>query len=269
MSVPSGTLQVLTIRCDGNPAEAAAAIRVGGTGSCPVLTRGVVDRIAHAGESIRVVTVRLERPVDYRPGQYFEWILPGITPNRAYSAANPPGSKQLEFHVRLHPAGQVSDRLSTGALAQGDSIGLKGPFGHFGLSSEARPALLIAGGTGMAPVKAMLEAAFARGDRRSLRFFYGARRQDELYTADMLNLWMVKMPNFEFVPVLSDEPPGGSWTGGRGRVTDIVAERVHDVLGFEAYLCGPPGMIDAATALLLARGLDPADLHVDRFTAAA
>jgi NAD(P)H-flavin reductase len=171
--------------------------------------------------------------------------------------------------VRHYPGGRVSEALATGALAAGDGLGLRGPFGSFRLSdAEERPAILVAGGTGLAPIKAMLEDAFARGCRRPMRFFYGARNAAELYHHDMFASWARTQPDFAFVAVLSAEAGDAPWTGARGPVADALAATVGDAFGAEAYLCGPPPMIDAAAALLVARGVDPADIHADRFAPA-
>jgi NAD(P)H-flavin reductase len=192
-----------------------------------------------------------------------------VTPDRCFSAASRPGTTRLEFHVRHYRGGRVGEALATGALAAGDILALRGPFGGFRLSDDdGRPAILIAGGTGLAPIKAMLDDAFARGSRRKMRFFYGARDAAELYHAATFAAWAREQADFAFVPVLSAEPTDSPWSGARGLVTEAVATALSDAFGAEAYLCGPPPMIDAAAALLTRRGIDPADIHADRFVPA-
>jgi len=122
------------------------------------------------------VSVETQAAIDYRAGQYFEWIVPRISPNRSYSAANRPGTTHIEFHVQLYKQGQISRIVASGLLGEGAILTLKGPFGNFRLSSDdQRPAILVAGGTGLAPISAMLDEAFTSGSRRSFRFFYGER----------------------------------------------------------------------------------------------
>lgn len=239
-------------------AEAAPSIREFDT---------IVERIDRHGPNIVEVVARAEAPVDYRAGQYFEWVLPGVSPNRSYSAANRPGDNRIRFHVRLYDQGRVSRLLSSGQLMTGDILTLRGPFGSFQLSADdARPAILVAGGTGMAPIMALLEEAFARGLRRRFTYFYGARRREDLYHGETMAAWARQHDNFCFTPALSDEPAASDWTGERGLVTDALSRRLGDAFGAEAYLCGPPAMIDAAIAFLVSRGVDRADIHYDKFT---
>ena len=141
----------------------------------PTTINTMVELVERVTPSILQVCVETPGPVTYRAGQCFEWVLPGIKPNRIYSAANRPGSDRIEFHVRIYPGGKVGEFV-TEHLAPGQSLELVGPFGQFGLSaSDWRPAICIAGGTGLAPVQAILDQAFAHGDGRPIQFFYGAR----------------------------------------------------------------------------------------------
>jgi NAD(P)H-flavin reductase/ferredoxin len=234
----------------------------------PVLVDARVREIERVTPTIYRVSLATPGPVEYRAGQCFEWILPGILPNRTYSAANRPGSDHIDFHVRIYPGGKVGAYVER-TLTLGQATQIRGPFGHFGLSSnDWRPGMCVAGGTGLAPIHAILDAAFARGDERPMRFYFGARNQDELYCLDRLRDWAGKSSAFQFIPVLSDEPVGSSWAGERGLVTDVVAQQIDDPFGLEAYVCGPPAMIDAAVAVFEAAGLSPDDIHTDRFVQA-
>jgi NAD(P)H-flavin reductase/ferredoxin len=227
----------------------------------------VIETVRRPGASVVELSLRTAEPVAYEAGQYFDWLIPAVAPDRSYSAANRPGSGLLEFHVRLFEGGVISDRLTSGRLAKGDTVRLRGPFGSFRLSKdEQRLAILVAGSTGLAPIKAMLEQAFAKPTRRKIQFFYGTRTQDDLYCLEALGDWVKRFPGFEFVPVLSEEPADSDWQGARGWVTDTVAREVRDAFGAEAFLCGPPPMIDAAIAALRDLGLDPSDIHYDKFT---
>jgi len=227
----------------------------------------VVHEVKRHGPTIVEVVVRTEAPVEYRAAQYFDWVLPGVTPDRSFSAANRPGSTTLEFHVRIYPGGKVGKLLARHEIAPGDVLTLRGPFGSVGLESDDyRPAILVAGGTGLAPIKAVLDAAFAEGCGRPLSFFYGTRRQEDLYHLDTMAAWTRAHPNFSFLPVLSDEPAASSWTGERGLVTEALARNVTDAFGAVAFMCGPPPMIDAAIPVLRRLGVDRDDIHYDKFT---
>lgn len=234
----------------------------------PTVINCMVERIERVTPTIFKVRVETPGPVDYRAGQCFEWVVPGVKPNRIYSAANRPGEAAIDFHVRVYPGGKVGAHVAE-ALSPGGTLQVVGPFGQFGLSaSDWRPTLCIAGGTGLAPIHAILDEAFARNDGRFIHFFYGARCREELYALDTLQGWAAAHPTFTFTPVLSDEPADSGWTGARGLVTDVVAQRLQDAFGLEAYVCGPSAMIDAAVAVLESAGLSSSDIHADRFVQA-
>lgn len=231
----------------------------------PATFNVMVQRIERLTPTIYGVTVETPWPIDYRAGQNFEWALPGITPNRTYSAANRPGSDVIEFHVRVYPGGKVGKFISQ--MSSGYPFALVGPFGHFGLSPHTwRPCVCIAGGTGLAPVLAALDQAFADRERRPVTLIYGARTRDELYCVDRLQRWAHAWPSFTFVPVLSHEPEDSAWNGRRGLVTEVLADHLNDVLGLEAYVCGPPAMIDATLQVLEQAGMPTEDIRTDRFS---
>lgn len=231
----------------------------------PEIINAMVQSIERVTPTIVHVSVETPGPVEYRAGQCFEWILPGIIPNRMYSAANRPGSDRIDFHVRVYPGGKVGEFL-TDHLSAGQTMQIMGPFGHFAFSeNDWRPSICVAGGTGLAPIHAVLDQAFAQGDQRPIQFYYGARNQDELYCLDQLERWSAEHRSFQFTPVLSDEPENSGWSGERGLVTDILARRIGDPFGPEAYVCGPPAMIDAAIAIFTGAGLTPEDIRADRF----
>jgi xylene monooxygenase electron transfer component len=250
-----------------SPIALDVALKSGPQATRPTTIEATVERVERVTPTIFRVSVQTPEPIEYRAGQCFEWIVPGIKPNRIYSAANRPGGDRIAFHVRVYPGGRIGDHVAN-ALSHGQDLQLVGPFGQFALSdSDWRPSICIAGGTGLAPIHATLDEAFARGDGRPIHFFYGARSQAELYCLDTIARW-AQRPSFTFTPVLSDEPANSAWTGARGLVTDVVAESLGDAFGLEAYVCGPAAMIDAAVAVLEAAGLSGHDIHTDRFVQA-
>ncbi len=230
----------------------------------PTTVNAMVQRVEQLTPTIYGVTVETPWPIEFYAGQAFEWIVPGITPNRTYSAANRPGSDVIEFHVRIYPGGKIGTLVSD--MTAGQPLQLVGPYGQFRLSgNDWRPALCVAGGTGLAPVLSLLEHAAATKDRRAIRLFYGARSQDELYCLDRIESLRTFLPDFEFTPVLSNESQDSGWRGARGLVTDLLAEQLGDAFGLEAYLCGPPLMIDSAMNVLTRFGALEQDIRSDRF----
>jgi NAD(P)H-flavin reductase/ferredoxin len=224
----------------------------------------MVQRVEQLTPTIFGVTVETPWPIEYHAGQNFEWVIPGVMPNRTYSAANRPGSDVIDFHVRVYPGGRIGDFVS--AISAGHAFQMIGPFGHFGLSTNPwRPCVCVAGGTGLAPILSALDRAFAENDRRKITLIYGARTQQELYCLEKIQDWLNAFSAFTFIPVLSHEPADSAWTGKRGLVTEALAEHLGDVFGLEAYVCGPPPMIDATVQVLEGAGVPSEDIRTDRF----
>ena len=227
-----------------------------------------VGRVERVSASVVQVALDCPREIAYRAGQYFEWIVPGIAPNRYFSAATAPGRRELVFDVRLYPGGAIGD-LALSGLSPGDPLEIAGPYGHFGFTAnDHRPAICLAGGTGLAPLKAMVGDALARNTGRRIRLLYGARSRGDLYDIGLLESWAARSGDFNYAIALSAEPDGSGWAGPRGTVTELLADTVHDGFGAEAFLCGPPPMIDAAMPILAEIGLEPDDIHADRFSPA-
>lgn len=210
--------------------------------------------------------VQLDAPLDYQAGQFVDLSLaslPGVS--RSYSFATPPSADgELTFFVRKVPGGAFSTRVVDGDVV-GEAITVEGPSGAFVLRAGTTPRIFVAGGSGLAPVLAMLRAAVDAGDPRPATLLFGARTQQDLYALDEIDaIAKAWRGPFTFVPVLSDAADDATWTGARGLVTEHLAEHVRP--GVEAYLCGPPAMVDAAEALLRARGVASSAIHADRFT---
>ncbi|HET7922930.1 MAG TPA: CDP-6-deoxy-delta-3,4-glucoseen reductase [Gammaproteobacteria bacterium] len=216
-----------------------------------------------------VMAVYLKLPavsrLDFLPGQYVD-VMMADGHRRSFSLANPPhDSKLLELHVRHVPGGQftteVFSRLHEGALLR-----LQGPLGRFFLREDtARPVLMVAGGTGFAPVKAMLREVWEQGPRRDIRFYWGARARRDLYADAALREWAARESGFRYVPVLSEPRPEDAWAGRTGWVHDAVLADLPDLSGFDIYLSGPPPMVEAALRAFPGRGAKPARLFSDAF----
>ncbi|OIO55602.1 MAG: CDP-6-deoxy-delta-3,4-glucoseen reductase [Alphaproteobacteria bacterium CG_4_10_14_0_2_um_filter_63_37] len=203
---------------------------------------------------------------EYEAGQYAQLTIPDTPVSRAYSMAAPfREDGRLSFFIRKVPDGQMTGYIFD-VLEEGMALDVCGPMGSFGLVPDSeRPMLMVAGGSGMAPIQALLMALFTQNDPRPTLFYYGARTQADLYRLDWLNDMATVHSNFEFVPVLSHEPEDSGWGGRRGFVTDAVLEDQPDLTPFEAYLCGPPPMIEAAVAGFSAQGLDAERIRFDAF----
>ncbi|MBX3691701.1 2Fe-2S iron-sulfur cluster-binding protein [Dokdonella sp.] len=202
-------------------------------------------------------------------GQYFNFILDDGQ-RRAFSFANPPhesGSADhplIEVHVRLVEGGRFTTHVFT-EMQVGDVLRIEGPFGRFVLHEGDRPILMIAGATGFAPIKSIVEDAFARGIQRPMQLYWGVRRRSDLYQIDLVERWAREHANFRFVPVLSDEPADGDWNGRRGLVHAALLEDHPDLSGSEVYVCGSVRMVEVAVPEFLSHGLGDDACFSDAF----
>lgn len=184
---------------------------------------------------------------------------------RAYSVSSPPSDKQaVETVIRLVPDG-ICTTWVFDILKEGDTVAFSGPYGEFRLSDSDRPCLFIAGGSGMAPIWSMLRDMREKGVRRPVTYFFGALTQADLFYLDELRALEKELDGFRFVPSLSREAPDSDWSGERGLVTDVLAQHMPDTSGYEAYLCGSPGMIDAVIKVLTANGMPESQIFYDKF----
>jgi propane monooxygenase reductase subunit len=204
----------------------------------------------------------------YRPGQYVDVHIPGSDDVRSFSMANLPDGR-LEFMIKAYPDGRFSSLLSGGEIAEGHSLKVTGPYGVFTLRRTSdRPLLFIGGGAGMAPILALLRALADEDSERHAVYYYGARTPEDLFHLDELKDLEERLPNFRFVPALSD-CGDADWDGEQGLITDVVARCEQDLSGVDAYLCGPPPMVDAAIAMLDAEGVPEDRVFYDKFTTTA
>lgn len=221
-----------------------------------------------------VAIVRLKLPANerlqYLPGQYIDFLLKDGR-RRSFSLATPPGDDAfLELHIRHLPGGLFTDQLFKEFKGR-EILRFEGPFGSFYLREEARkPIVFVGGGTGFAPIKAMIEHALAHRDARPMTLYWGVRAKRDLYLPDLPAQWHLTNPGFHFVPVLSEPAAGDDWTGRVGLVHQAVLDDFADLSGYQVYACGGPAMIDAARlAFTTARGLPSDEFFADSFTLAA
>lgn len=216
-----------------------------------------------------VMALTLQLPpveiLNFLPGQYIDVLLPGGQ-RRSFSLANlPDDSAQLVIHVGLVPGGRFSadvfSHMQTGALLE-----IQGPLGSFYLQADStRPILMIAGGTGFAPCKAMLRHLFENQLQRQVTLYWGARCKTDLYDMTLVEQWAREQPEFRFVPVLTDPQPEDLWTGRRGRLQEAVLADYGEFSRHDIYLSGPPVMVRSARQSLLLKGAEPEHIFSDAF----
>ncbi|MEW6332019.1 MAG: CDP-6-deoxy-delta-3,4-glucoseen reductase [Pseudomonadota bacterium] len=202
--------------------------------------------------------------LQYLAGQYIDILLSG-NQRRSFSLSTSPLSDELlQLHIRHVPGGFYTGHVFT-KMQEKDLIRFQGPYGMFFLREESeRPAILVAGGTGFAPIKSILEYAFAKSVARPLHLYWGVRAKRDLYL-DLPQAWAREHGNFKFTPVLSEPRPEDQWDGRRGWVHEAVAADYPDLSGHEVYASGPPPMIEALKATVKKHGLPQDRLYYDSF----
>jgi len=203
---------------------------------------------------------------DFRPGQYLNITVPGTSERRSFSFANVPGTGgDPEFFVRILPDGAMSNYLRDRARP-GDCLEVAGPFGEFYLREPRRPILMVAGGTGLAPMLSMLgHLAMPGGSSPPIHLLYGVNRRSEIFGIERLEEHRRALGKFGYEVAVAF--PEFDWSGARGFVTDLLRESLLPPAGLDAYLCGPPPMIEAAVGWLAHRGVPLQDIHSERFSA--
>ncbi len=225
---------------------------------------GTVASVEDVARGTRRIILDLDEPMPFNPGQYITVDVPGSDQTRTYSMANPPSEPgRIELQIRRTPGGLATDGWIFTTLAVGDTIRLSGPYGRFFLR-EARPepAILIGGGTGLAPLKSIVRHVLESGLDQRLHLYQGAREQADLYDVEYFRELEAKHPDqFTYRPCLSQE----EWDGPSGMVTDIVEADFETCRKHTAYLCGPPPMVEAAMKSLMKKRLFPRDIYREDF----
>jgi propane monooxygenase reductase subunit len=241
--------------------------------SIPVRTFDArITRIESLTSDIRRLEILTEQPLKFWAGQYVDITVPGTGVTRSFSMANPPSkASALEFIIKIYPQGGFSSLLKD-SLKQGDPIELKGPYGSC-LRHENRSGsmILVGGGSGMAPLLSILTDLVESGEQRPVRFFYGARTQRDLFMLDRIEELGSRLEDFDFIPALSGPGVEPDWNGETGFIHEVVQRHFQSgsVNGeSDAYSCGPPPMIDAVLPVLQMTGLEPENIHFDKFTPA-
>jgi propane monooxygenase reductase subunit len=231
--------------------------------------RTKVEAIEALTHDIRRLVLRVadDERLTFYPGQYVDIQIPGTDEHRSFSMASlPSDGGRLEFIIKLYPGGRFSGLLADGELTEGDELEVRGPYSVFTLrASSTRPLLFVGGGAGMAPILSLLRALVEQGSSRTAVYYYGAREERDLFDLDELGELGQALPDLRFVPALSHQ----GLEGETGLITEVVDRHESDLADVDAYLCGPPPMVDAAIELLVRRGVPEAHIYYDKFTTAA
>jgi CDP-4-dehydro-6-deoxyglucose reductase, E3 len=214
-----------------------------------------------------VANLRLQLPdmpaLEYLPGQYMNLHLADGS-HRSFSMASLPNENHVDFHVRRIPGGQFTD-AQLESLKPGDRLDVELPLGNFRFHSEDyRPILMVATGTGLAPIKSMLESLMDDDDCPPVWLYWGMRSEGAHYLDAQIRSWTPRLYEFQYHPVVSR--PSAAWQGRRGHVQDAVLADLGDLSEYSIYMCGSPAMISDAKQAFLARGAVLDHIYTDGFS---
>lgn len=230
-----------------------------------------------ARKSDDVMVIQLQLPANdvmqFHAGQYIEFLLRDGS-RRSYSMANAPhtleaGSPKVELHIRHMPGGKFTDPVFT-TMKEKDILRAEGPYGSFFLREDSnKPMVLLASGTGFAPIKALIEHMQHKGIERPATLYWGGRRPADLYMNDWIEAQLAHMPHLRYVPVISNATPEDAWTGRTGFVHQAVLQDHPDLSGYQVYACGAPIVVESAQRDYGAAGLPAEEFFADSFTSEA
>ena len=231
-----------------------------------------VQKLDRVADDVMIVQLKLpaNERLQFLAGQYIDFLLKGGE-RRSFSMANAPHADDLvELHIRHVPGGSFTDHVF-GKMKERDILRMEGPLGSFFLREDSpKPIVLVASGTGFAPIKSMVESAFHRKVERPMTLYWGARRPKDLYLSALPEKWAREQPNFRYVPVISEARPEDAWTGRAGFVHRAVMEDHPDLSRDQVYACGVPIMVDSARRDFIAHCRLPEDeFFADSFTTQA
>ena len=249
------------------------AREVGGSSDYPVRKMpSRVSTIERVAPDVVIITLQLpaNEALAYRAGQYIEFMLRDGK-RRSYSLANAPSLEApLSLHIRHMPGGLFTEQVF-GTMKERDILRFEGPMGTFFLREESeKPIVMLASGTGFAPIKALVEHMIHLKSTRPVALYWGGRRPQDLYMQALCREWEASLPNFRYVPVVSDALPEDGWSGRRGFVHAAVMEDFPDLSGHQVYACGAPVVVDSARRDYVAKcGLPAEEFFADAFTSEA
>lgn len=230
-----------------------------------------VSALERASADVMVVTLQLPAndSFKYHAGQYVEFLLRDGS-RRSYSMASAPhlqaDKPMMELHIRHMPGGKFTDHVFDG-MKEKEILRIEGPYGSFFLREDSdKPIVLLASGTGFAPIKAILQHMQHKGITRPVTLYWGGRRPADLYQSAWLQAQCAAMPNLRYVPVVSDAQPEDQWTGRTGFVHQAVLQDTPDLSGHQVYACGAPVVVASAQRDYIAAGLPEEEFFADAFT---
>jgi propane monooxygenase reductase subunit len=238
---------------------------------------GTVTAVEALTHDIRRLELEVSEPADFSfiPGQYVDVWIPDSEntgeARRSFSMANAPGSRRIELIIKRYPDGRFSSMLD-GEIGVGDELRFTGPYGAFHLRETERPILMVAGGSGMAPILSLLRKLSRERCARPVRFFYGARTENDVFYEQLIANLGSNLGDFEFRPVLSEQGTVDGLEIGPRFVHEAAGEYLEsgEMSDPELYMCGPPPMIDAMIELATERhGIDETQIFHDKFTTSA
>jgi len=224
-----------------------------------------VKEIKYLSEDVIQLVLQLPsvEPFDFKAGQWIYFVLKDGR-KRAFSIANSPNDKnELELQIRHAPGGVFTDFVFNN-LKPGALLKIEGPHGSFFNQQDESPVLLVAGGTGFAPIKGILEEIVKQETKQPIHLFWGLRSKKDLYLQQLINTW-VKDYGISYTPVLSEPEKEDAWKGNTGFVHQAVLEQFPQLSNFAVYMAGPPQMIDACKQSFISAGLDKNKLYYDSF----
>lgn len=231
---------------------------------------GTVSSVEDIAEQTRRVVLLLDEPLTFTPGQYVELTVPGTADRRHYSIANVPGEdgtvSEVELHLKRHPGGVATDRWAFGSMVLGERVELSGPLGDFrcaDLDSDGG-VIMIAGGTGLAPILSILQTLLAARPDREVHLYQSARTEGELYGQELLDKLESRYANFSVKPCLTRQ----TWDGRTGYASEMVIEEFSTLRGWSGYLCGPPALVEAGRQAFKRRRMSPRQIYWEKYTSA-
>jgi NAD(P)H-flavin reductase/ferredoxin len=259
-----------TLFCCAEPLEDVEISYVPAKGARPAPVhhyRARVTAMERLAPGVMKVMLKVEDGgrLAWHAGQYINVILPDGA-KRSFSFAAAPGASELvELHVRLIPGGRYTTYVFE-QMKVGELVDFEGPLGAFHLREDGeKPILFVAGSTGFAPVKSMLEHAFATGMKRRMVLYWGVRRVEDLYARALVESWASRHANFTFIPVVSEPQPADGWSGRTGLVHEAILADYPDLSHHQVYACGSVEMVQAVAPAFAAQGLSPDDCFSDAF----
>lgn len=236
------------------------------------LYKGIIEIAKDITPTIKFLRIKITdgQQLDFKAGQYVQLLAPPYGDSteevfRAYSVASSTVEKDFIDLIIGYVEGGILTTYVHKHLSVGDKVTFNGPYGDFYLQESEADVILVAVGTGMAPIRSILYEMLHRNIDRNTTFFFGARTKDDLFMLDEMEMFEKELPRFKFIPCLSRPREEDNWTGYVGRVNDAIAKHLEGKSGTEAYLCGSAPMIDSTVHALINTGILEEDIYYDKF----